>query len=164
MCFQRTILCHVRNLLLSWRFGDLGQTQHQSGLICFGARGNTYGAFTPGKNAFIWAFMLKHRSGYVSCNGINGSPWGCWPNHAYVVTFLTDERNHVVGPRFPEPLAKHYYSLPGYNSSSPYLIFFMGKSPYGELRVWYGEDLFDTTERGNTGKSCTDVYGLMYKD
>ncbi len=28
--------------------------------VCFGARDNKYGAFTPGKNAFVWAFMLKH--------------------------------------------------------------------------------------------------------
>ena len=63
----------------------------------------------------------------------------------------------------------HTHTCLGYHSSSPYLIFFMGKSAYGvhhmaELRVWYGEDLFDTSESDNAGKSCTDVYGLMYKD
>ena len=156
------VICCCRGGLVTW-------VKLNTSPVCFGARDNTYGAFTPGKNAFIWAFMLKHRSGYVSCNGGHGSNWGCRPNHAHVITFLTDERNHVVGPRFSQPLAKHYYSLPGYHSSSPYLIFFMGKSAYGvhhmaELRVWYGEDLYGTTESDNSGKSCTDVYGLMYKD
>ncbi|KAL9955889.1 hypothetical protein ACROYT_G037287 [Oculina patagonica] len=140
--------------------------------VCFGARDNKYGAFTPGKNAFVWAFMLKHYSGYVSCNtgrGNSKSNWGCDPNHKNLFTLLTDERNHVVGPRFSQPFSPSYYALPGYHSSSPYLIFFMGKSAYGlhhmaELRIWYGEDLFGSTESDNGGTSCADVYGLMYKD
>ena len=140
--------------------------------VCFGARDNKYGAFTPGKNAFVWAFMLKHRSGYVTCNTRVGhsarSAWGCARNGKNIQTFLTDERNTIIGPRFSQPIARHYYHLPGYHSSSPYLIFFMGKSAYGlhhmaELRLWYGEDFFGFTESDNGGKSCTDVYGLMYQ-
>ena len=160
--FATFVICCCRGGWVTW-------VKLNTKLVCFGATGNTYGAFTPGKNAFIWAFMLKHRSGYVSCGGVSRSPWGCAPNHDYVVTFLTDERNHVVGPRFSQPFAEHYYALPGYHSSSPYLIFFMGKSAYGvhhmaELRLWYGEDLFDHIERDNSGTSCADVYGLMYKE
>ena len=138
--------------------------------VCFGAQGNKFGAFTPGKNAFIWAFMLKHLSGSVTCSKTSdnrrNSPWGCDPNKE-VVTFLTDERNNIIGPRFAQlSPAKTSFVLPGYHSSSPYLIFFMGKSAYGlhhmaELRLWYGEDLQDISESDNGGRSCADVYGLM---
>lgn len=137
--------------------------------VCFGAEGDKYGAFTYGKDAFIWAFMLKHRSGDVTCNGFaSKSPWGCPPNEQFIRTFLTDDRNTIIGPQFSERVAQTYYKLPGYSSSSPYLIFFMGKSAYGlhhmaELRIWYGEDLFNTSESDNGGRSCADVYGLMYQ-
>ena len=141
--------------------------------VCFSAKDNKYGAFTPGRDAFVWAFMLKHRSGYVSCSTHGGagkrSPWGCDPNSSRIYTFLTDERNNIIGPQFAQYPAQHYYTLTGYHSSSPYLIFFMGKSAYGlhhlaELRLWYGEDLFNHTESDNFGTSCADVYGLVYKE
>ena len=140
--------------------------------VCFGAKNNKYGAFTYGKNAFIWAFRLDYRSGYVSCSIFGGnsrrSPWGCDPNKPNILTFLTDGRNTVVGPRFSLPINQAHYNLPGYNSSSPYLIFFMGKIPFcvhenTELRLWYGEDLRDQTESDNVGTSCADVYGLTDK-
>ena len=147
--------------------------------VCFGAKDNSYGAFTHGKNAFIWAFMLKHHPGNesqsgVKCDNSRGgkSLWGCRANQKEIYTFLTDERNNIIGPRFSEPSEFSKYSvkyeLPGYNSDSPFLIFFMGKSAYGlhylaELRLWYSEDLLDYTEYNNEGTSCADVFGLMYK-
>lgn len=163
------VLCAT--FLLNCHGGWITWVKLNTSPVCFSAKGNNYGAFTPGKNAFIWAFMLEHRSGYVSCSTRIGStrrsPWGCDPNHKTIVTFLTDDRNTVIGPRFSQSTVQQSYHLPGYLSSSPYLIFYMGKSAYGlhhmaELRIWYGEDLFDFTESDNNGTSCADVYGLTY--
>ena len=164
------VLCAA--FLFSCQGGWITWVKLNTSPVCFGAKHNKYGAFTPGQNAFIWAFMLKHRSGHVTCNVHSGSQrksaWGCSPNHKDILTFLTDDRNIIIGPRFSQPMSQSYYHLPGYLSSSPYLIFFMGKSAYGlhhmaELRLWYGEDLVNVSESDNGGTSCADVYGLMYK-
>ncbi|KAJ7373740.1 hypothetical protein OS493_011349 [Desmophyllum pertusum] len=90
--------------------------------VCFGAKDNSYGAFTSGKNAFIWAFMLKHQSGGdLNCGNYGGgnSLWGCGANKKDIYTFLTDERNNIIGPRFSKPSEFSTYSvkyeLPGYH-------------------------------------------------
>ena len=168
LCATYVILCQ------SCHNGKITWVKLNTSPLCFGARDNKYGAFTPGMDAFVWAFMIKHRSGYVSCNTRRGNSriaWGYDPNHGHIFTFLTDERNVVVGPCFSQPVSqlRVNYVLPGYHSSSPFLIFFMGRGAYGvhhmaELRLWYGEDLFDYTEFDDGGRSCADVYGLMYKD
>lgn len=54
------------------------------------------------------------------------------------------------------------YDLPGYGLYSPQLVF---SDPgfhylyYGQrMRIWYGEDLFNYTEKDNHGFTCMDVY------
>ena len=93
----------------------LGQTQPQSGLSWRERQHIRAVPLHQGKNAFIWVFMLRHRSGYVSCstgrgNSRPGSSWGCDPNHENICTFLTDERNYAIRPRFSQPFAQYYYT------------------------------------------------------
>ena len=57
--------------------------------------------------------------------------------------------------------------IPGYNSLSPELVLSVFPSPLtatsGQvLRLWYGEDLVDSSEGDNGGTCCCDVFaGLM---
>ena len=59
-----------------------------------------------------------------------------------------------------------WYTMNGFSSDSSSLIFTTGASPYGihsstVLRVWYGEDLYDSTEGDNGGQACVNIYGLI---
>lgn len=153
--------------------GSIAWVKLNTDPVCFGAKDNSFGAFTWGKDELIWAFRLDHRSGKVTCSNGGGSSsmsrWGCNPNSAIKV-FLTDSQNTVIAPQFAQYTGSRRtsYNIPGYDSSSPYLIFFMGRNAYrfhnsAQLRLWYGEDLHDFTEYDNGGRSCADVYGLMYE-
>ena len=55
------------------------------------------------------------------------------------------------------------YTIPGYDAQSSEIIFsdFPNPLPLSsdeELRLWYEEDLKDTSEHDNNGTSCTDVF------
>ena len=132
--------------------------------VCFGAKGNTYGSFTYGKNIFVSSFMLVHRSGTVTCNGKDHSYWGCAPNHVNLGAVITDGKNRLLAPTVA---GKSWYQLPGYTSSSSALVFCVQpKTPLcvfktTEMRLWYGEDLYGQTESDNGGKTCADVYASL---
>ena len=133
--------------------------------VCFGAKGNTYGSFTCGTNIFVSSFMLVHRSGTVTCNGKLHSYWGCTPNSANIGAVITDGKNRLLAPAVAA--GKPWYQLPGYTSSSSALVFCVQpKTPLcvfstTEIRLWYGEDLYGSTESDNGGKTCADVYASL---
>jgi len=135
--------------------------------VCFGAKGNQYGRFTYHRNIFVSSFMLVHRSGNVSCQQNLSSYWGCTQNHPSIRTLLTDQNNKILAPE-ASTVDKTYgsYNLAGYTLSSSALVYCAPKKPHcvfanSELRLWYGEDLRDSTEGDNSGKTCADVYGLL---
>ena len=130
--------------------------------ICFGAKGKAFGSFTYGKNIFVSAFMLVHRSGAVSCDGKRYSYWGCPPNHAEIFTVITDGKNHLLAPATKSTR----FRLPGYTSSSSALVFCVQKTPLcvfstTEIRLWYTEDLYNAGASDNGGKTCADVYAAL---
>ena len=64
----------------------------------------------------------------------------------------------------PEEKA-HFYSLPGYNHTSTELVFRTLVNPLSvsnnqEMQIWYGQDMVDSREEGNRGKTCVDVYAF----
>ena len=142
--------------------------------VCFGARNNQYGSFNVPYGGGIAAVKLVHLSGYVTCAGAASqishySFWGCnnipaLKNHVNVI--ITTSINTIITPVSPF-LTNHngrFYELPGYNSFSPEIIL-PRFSPYTvssgqELRLWYGEDLMDSTESDNGGLVCSNVYVL----
>ncbi|XP_015762308.1 PREDICTED: uncharacterized protein LOC107341400 isoform X3 [Acropora digitifera] len=151
-----------------------GQWILASPLVCFGAKGDSYGWFTAPINGSLVAVKLVHRFGYVSCavrDGTYWSFWGCGENNVYgikalVATVITDDHNRILMP--PTQLEKisylKWYKIPGYNSQSPEIILsrFSPTSVYRgkRLRLWYGEDLANLSEGDNGGKVCCKVYAM----
>lgn len=146
--------------------------------ICFGAKDNQYGSVTIPKSGRLRAMKLIRKSGSVRCNHVTGSSfWGC-TYRAYngtLSTIITDaDKNAVLPP--DEDLEgfdvsqshecgteKHFYSLDGTSHNSTVLVFRNLSNPLSvsrdqELQIWYGQDLKDCSERGNSGKTCVDVF------
>ena len=134
--------------------------------VCFGAKGNQYGRFSYHRNIFVSSFMFVHRSRTVTCNKSQYSYWGCEPNAARLEAILTDQNNTILAPEASTVSKYGRYTLAGYISSSSALVFCAPKKPHcifagAELRLWYGEDLRDSADSDNGGKTCADVYGLL---
>lgn len=115
--------------------------------------------FTPmaGK---ISALKLVHISGKVGCTLKDTSKWGC-EDSSNLHTLITDDQNSVV---FPENYNdQDSYTLPGFTSNSPELLFTFSISlevtAGQEYRVWYTEDLFHPfiEDDNYTGSTCMRV-------
>ncbi|KAL9960073.1 hypothetical protein ACROYT_G033477 [Oculina patagonica] len=136
-----------------------------SGPVCFGAKGDQFGKFSVPSGGSLLAIKLVHLHGYVSCNtrGVsNWSYWGCGKGHVDVT--ITTSANHLLLPpsQFDAGSAKKS-QIPGYNSLSPELVLSVFSSPLTvtsgqELRLWFGEDLANSSESDNGGTSCCDVF------
>ncbi|XP_044180473.1 uncharacterized protein LOC122961737 [Acropora millepora] len=153
-----------------------GQWILASPLVCFGAKGDSYGWFTAPINGSLVAVKLVHRFGYVSCQVNDGENWSFWGCGEYkhkglnrlIDTVITDDHNRILMP--PTQFEKNidylkWYKIPGYNSQSPEIVLsrFSPTSVYRgkRLRLWYREDLTNLTEGDNGGKVCCKVY-VMY--
>ena len=144
--------------------------------MCFGAKSNQYGTFRSPSHGKLAAIKLVHLYGYVSCHYDTKSSWSYWgcnlPCFAAkwrgrVSTPITNSTNHVLLPSSHFKVVGHtaWYKVPGYHSLSPEFVLAFFSEPHSvnsgeELRLWYGEDLFDYTEDDNDGKVCCDVYAL----
>ena len=131
----------------------------QQSNVCFSSRGNKFGSFTMKNSGRLTAIKLVHKSGYVGCAPSGKSNWGC--GSAGISIGITDDKNKVI---FPDNLASNgWANIPSYTSKSKEIIF---KTPavstYAaegkNMRLWYGEDLRDSTESDNIGRACADVY------
>ena len=154
--------CYIRSLIRLGKWIKIGDG-------CVGTKQQQYAQITlTGSSCFIGAMKLVHKSGYVACYGVLHSNWGCQPGKKELVMVVTDAMNQILYP--PPRLVtfhihghKGWYTLPGYTSSSSELVFTdFGYPKYlkkgDQLRVWYGEDLYDYTESDNSGKTCMDIY------
>ena len=147
--------------------------------VCFGAKDNQFGRFhvPPGRLA---AIKLVHLYGYVSCytpGNLWWSYWGCGENprsglkNQVNVVITTSANQDILPPREflgdKKVLKKlKWHKIPGFNSLSPELVLSVMSTPYWiadnhELRVWYGEDLMNSSEEDNGGTVCADVYALF---
>jgi len=90
---------------------------------------------------------------------------GKWGNPSRKLrTVITTASNEVVLPG--NYTLYETYTLEGYTSTSPELVFpnvsEPGIVPRGlELRIWFVEDLGNFSEGDNSGQSCADVF-LFY--
>ena len=126
--------------------------------MCFGAKNNTFGRFQVQFSGSINAVKLVHLDGKVSC-GEAWSKWGCIPGRQRLRVFITDASNTTILPK-PEGGS---YKIPGYSSSSSEIIITDIPNPLylssgQDLRLWFGNDLFDNNEDDNNGKVCTNVF------
>ena len=147
------------------------------GRTCFGSKNNKYGEIKASQTGYIQAMKVIHVEGYLTCKYYKPSYkslWGCNTKEdeaKYLVnTWITTTENKdgIVFPNYESKSDKNgNYHLEGYNQKSPYLMWTQGpKKPTkvhegDELRVWYGEDLFDQQQYDNDGEHCIDVYALF---
>ena len=144
--------------------------------VCFGARNDTYGAFSITKSGRVKAIKLVRKSGSIDCNKVTSdSYWGC-THSAYgdnaLMTVITDANREAVLPPIEDMKAlgeknacsnKTFYNLEGTGHKSPVLVFRNLSSPLSltrnqELQIWYGQDWRDCSESKNSGATCVDVY------
>ena len=142
--------------------------------ICFGAKDDKFGTFSVPSGGSLLAIKLVHLHGYVTCDKSKVHHWSYWGCNAHssvigqVNVVITTSTNSVLLPPsqfMGQSLPKQYKwsKIPGYNSLSPELVLSVFSSPLtvtsGQvLRLWYGEDLVNFTERENDGTSCCDVF------
>ena len=143
------------------------------GAVCFSARGERPGRFYV-PSGDLAAIKLVHLDGYVTCLKYASSSWSYWGCAIPVVRYhvgvaITTNSNYTaILPlsRFlsgsSEVKARKWSRIPGYTGFSPTLVLSFD-SPYyssGEtFRLWYGEDLTNSSEIDNAGRTCCDVYG-----
>ena len=136
---------------------------------------NQYGSFKTPSSGNLAAIKLVHLYGYVSCASSITSSWTywgcnlpCYPKwRSWVGVAITNSTNDLLLPTSRFLAAGHtaWYKIPGYHSLSPELVLSFFSNPHSmssgeELRLWYSEDLLDSTESDNDGKTCCDVYAL----
>ena len=143
--------------------------------VCFGARNDTYGAFSITKTGRVKTMKLVHKSGSIRCNTDYGdSYWSCDNPVSYgnkLATFITNADKEALLPVTGDLqvlsnhvcVAKHVYSLEGTGHKSPELVFRNLSSPLSlsrnqELQIWNGQDWVDCAESDNSGTVCVDVY------
>ena len=142
--------------------------------VCFGAKDGQFGRFYV-KSGYrkLAAVRLVHLYGYVSCDTRHVSYWSYWGcglmgwGLGKINVGITTSGNHVLLPprQFIVNDGAKWSQVPGYNSLSPELVlsFFSPSrvNHHQELRVWYGEDLMNTSEGDNGGTACVDVYAIF---
>ena len=142
--------------------------------MCFGAKGDQFGKFSVPSGGRLLAIKLVHLYGYVTCdknNVCHWSYWGCGAHgnlsHHVNVAITTSTNDVLLPPSQFITDGSQWSKIPGYNSLSPELVLSVFSSPLAVtpgqvLRLWYGEDLVDSSEGDNSGTCCCDVFaGLM---
>ena len=128
-----------------------------------GAKDDNPGKFFTPMAGKISALKLVYSSGKVGCTVQDSSKWGCDGDSSNLYTLITDDQNNVA---FPENYhGQGHYTLPGFTSSSPELLFTFSiplEVTVGqEYRVWYSEDLLYSIEVDNHGPTCMKVIVLF---
>lgn len=137
--------------------------------VCFGTHANEFGTFEIQHNAVMTEIKLVHvGGGGVTC--AENSPltkWGCDHNQQFVIgnigVIITDNQNNILYPSMEYHIWSGFFSVPGYNANSPYLIFGAKNHTVEEgeeLRLHYAETLFGYAENNN-GTSCADIYAKL---
>ena len=128
--------------------------------VCFGAKNYTFGRFKVEFSGSINAVKLVHLNGKVSCRN-SWAKWSCQPGKDKLRVFITDASNTIILPNYRT--IDNWYKIPGYNSSSSEIIITDIPNPLylssgQDLRLWFGNDLFDHNEDNNNGTVCTNVF------
>ena len=142
--------------------------------VCFGARDDSYGAFTIKESGDIYTFKLVYLNGSVSCAPGISSYWGCHIPRLYndktlltVITFLNSSALMLADyrrRRFSGNGCQYYsYNIEGVGVNETELQFNILPSPMSisvgqEFQIWFGADLNNCSEDNNSGQTCADVY------
>ena len=157
---------------ISVYFTDRWQKQNTAP-VCFGAKSGQFGRFNVKTGQKLAAVKLVHLYGYVSCDTGHVSYWSYWGCGLYgwgrgkINVVITTINNQVLLPphEFIANNSAKWSKVPGYDSFSSELVlssFSPSHVNYNqELRVWYGEDLMNTSEGDNGGTVCVDIYAIF---
>ena len=136
--------------------------------VCFGAKDDSYGKFVIPSACTITHFRLV----YVSGPGVTWytpySPPKYWGSSDYLLVYITDSSRNRICPSPSTSIGEHQeYSLPGITNMDPQLTFpelfpHLSVQAGKEFRVWFGQDLFNSTESNNSGETCLNVWILKY--
>ena len=140
--------------------------------VCYGGKGNSYGSFKIDKDVLIHKVKFVYRSGEIFCTsgaGKKGGYFGCSYSGVkdYFTVYLTDTTNTLIVPAPPVfSSVSGWYRVHGHKTFATTLTLSTGTNAFGlkagqYLRIWHGEDLYNNTEDNNSGKTCTDIYGLV---
>jgi len=141
--------------------------------VCFSARDDKYGTVSVKHEGFVAAIKLLLINGYLTCNtssDVHKSNWGCGtskPSHdqALINTYITCDHNDVLFPS--DSIIKDriagWYRVPEAQHNSRELVLSRFTNPVyvrkdQQLRVWYGEDLFNHGEANNGGRLCAHLF------
>lgn len=117
-------------------------------------------------------FKFVHKSGTVSCSTTNNPTfWGCEYYNVGMGLFLTrNNSNNIILPdrsdyRITSSSISSFYYAKNLNYNSAELRLFTSTPiilyQNEQLKLWYGEDLFNLGDFDNNGISCTDVYAVI---
>ncbi|XP_022802496.1 uncharacterized protein LOC111340002 [Stylophora pistillata] len=136
--------------------------------VCFGASGTQFGSFYLPSGGGLVAIKLVHLFGYVSCDVSQSQHWSFWGcgQHVSVAqevdVVITTSDNKIILPPGEFIKLSHqagkWARVPGYNSVSKEIVRTPFTEPYPvlagqQLRLWYGEDLQNSTEGDNGGRN-----------
>ena len=130
--------------------------------VCFGTKNDQFGRFQVEFGGSFEAVKLVHLYGFVTCaKGLQNAwtKWGCGRIWQFIRIFKTDASNTILLPMGKSSR----YIIPGYTSNSTEIVFngfplSRHLSSGQELRLWYDQDLFNSSEYNNGGKSCADIF------
>ncbi|XP_057303158.1 uncharacterized protein LOC130640656 [Hydractinia symbiolongicarpus] len=137
--------------------------------VCFGTHPNEFGTFEIQNNAVMTDIKLVYvgRGGVTCIANTPLTKWGCDHNQQFVIgnigVIITDNQNTILYPSMEYHIWSGFFSVPGYNANSPYLIFNAKNHTVKkgeELRLHYAETLFGYHENNN-GTSCADIYAKL---
>lgn len=157
---------------MSFLFAEKGLwLKLNGGPVCTGAKDNSFGTVTIPFDGKVKRLKLVHVSGGVSYSqGIKwAGNWGDTFRANRLEIHITDINNTRVAPPSGFPGLHHtgrYYTIENITVMSPELIFptFVPRYTLTEgetLKTWYGEDLYDYSERDNYGRTCANLYGMF---
>ncbi|XP_032232703.1 uncharacterized protein LOC116615290 [Nematostella vectensis] len=141
--------------------------------VSFGARDDQPGVFQIQETGKIITFKLVHVSGFVSVDNSSGPiRRGNWQSRCpdgsadeRLAVIITDKNKNLVIPELSQMSIKdaYLYKVPGYNGSSPYLVYLNLTTPRPvytgeEFQVWLNQDLLNDSEYNNEGIETIDVY------
>lgn len=139
--------------------------------LCIGAKPNEYGIFQLPRDGVITSLKLQNVNGTgVTC--LPSAPltkWGCdsidYYNKDNIGVVVTDSQNKILYPSMKRHVNNGFFSIPGYNAYSLYVVF--NSTNYTayegqELRLHYGETLFPVVSSDNSDYICVDIFAIIF--
>lgn len=138
--------------------------------ICYGSKGNDYGAFRIQNDAIITSVKLEHVSGLISCDvntpTFGSGIWTCSDDSNLLTTFITNIKNEIIFP--PGVTLQELTKQIKISDSSVYKLTekdmvynspILAVAANTELRIWNANDLAsDISDQNNGGTHCVNVY------